>query len=392
MGQFRKFFNDAALKEVHLQGMLFTWSNERVHPTLERLDRVFISAEWDCLFPHYDERCLPTLCSDHAPLLLRTEANIRQKRQFLFCAFWPKVLGFCEMTVHTWHCLLQSASPFKLQSWSDKVVGNIRLQLAVAKEVLLRLEAAQHTRTLGEHEESLRRWIKLKTVGLASLQRSIAMQESRPLWLREGDASMKFFHAHANIRRQQKHISSLVVDGNEVHTEEAMAQVIHSYFDTLMGTPPTRSNGINLRFLDLPQVEAAGMSSHFTEDEVWKVIKELPPDKAPISDGFTTRFLQVAWEIIRHDLMAALDAFWWNDIRNLHATNKALMILLLKTSDVEVVQDYRPISLIHLVGKLISKILATRLVPKIGHLVHGTQCTFIKGRSIHENFKFVHTL
>jgi hypothetical protein len=104
------------------------------------------------------------------------------------------------------------------------------------------------------------------------------------------------------------------------------------------------------------------------------------------------RFLQVAWEIIRHDLMAALDAFWWNDIRNLHATNKALMILLLKTSDVEVVQDYRPISLIHLVGKLISKILATRLVPKIGHLVHGTQCTFIKGRSIHENFKFVHTL
>jgi hypothetical protein len=70
------------------------------------------------------------------------------------------------------------------------------------------------------------------------------------------------------------------------------------------------------------------------------------------------RFLQVAWDIIQPDLMAALDAFWCHDTRDLHATNEALMILLLKRVDAKAVQDYRPISLIHLVGKLISKLLA----------------------------------
>jgi hypothetical protein len=137
-----------------------------------------------------------------------------------------------------------------------------------------------------------------------------------------------------------------------------MAQAIHDYFDMMMGTPPLRPNGINLPFLDLPQVELTGMSGRFTEDEAWSIIKELWPDKAPGPDKFMARFLQVAWDIIQPDLMAALDAFWCHDTRDLHATNEALMILLPKRVYAKAVQDYRPISLIHLVGKLISKLLA----------------------------------
>jgi hypothetical protein len=131
------------------------------------------------------------------------------------------------------------------------------------------------------------------------------------------------------------------------------------------------------------------MSGRFTKEEVWGIIKELPPDKAPGPGGFTMRFLQVAWDNIRPDLMAALDAFWWQDTRDLHATNEALMILLPKSADAEAMKDYRLISLIHVVGKLIYKLLANRLALRIGSLVHGTQCAFIKGRSIHENFKFM---
>jgi hypothetical protein len=31
---------------------------------------------------------------------------------------------------------------------------------------------------------------------------------------------------------------TLVVDGNVVHYEEAMAQAVHSYLDTMLSTPP----------------------------------------------------------------------------------------------------------------------------------------------------------
>jgi hypothetical protein len=65
-----------------------------------------------------------------------------------------------------------------LMSWGDHFIGNIRVQLKVAKEVMAKLEAARDHRQLAEHEEDLRCEMKLKTWGLSSLERTIARQES----------------------------------------------------------------------------------------------------------------------------------------------------------------------------------------------------------------------
>jgi hypothetical protein len=72
MGQFCQFLNDAMLQEIHLNRRLFTWSNEQSYPTLECIDRVFISNKWDDIFQDHVLHSLSTLCSDHEPLLLRT--------------------------------------------------------------------------------------------------------------------------------------------------------------------------------------------------------------------------------------------------------------------------------------------------------------------------------
>jgi hypothetical protein len=107
-----------------------------------------------------------------------------------------------------------------------------------------------------------------------------------------------------------------MLHGTIVHSEEAKAHAIFSYFDNMLGTPPpSRTNAINLEFLDLLQIDPVGMDGHFTEEEVWSIIRVLPPDKAPRLDDFTARFLQVAWDFIQTDLMAALDVFWHRDSR-----------------------------------------------------------------------------
>jgi hypothetical protein len=138
----------------------------------------------------------------------------------------------------------------------------------------------------------------------------------------------------------------------------------------------------------LPHLDSAGLDSQFPE-EVWSTIRALHPDKAPGQDGLTARFLQAAWDIVRPDFMATLDAFWRRGTWDLHAANEALMTLHPKSLEAATIADYRSILLIHIVGKLISKLLANRLAPKMGPLVHQSQCAFIKGHSIHENFRFV---
>jgi hypothetical protein len=62
------------------------------------------------------------------------------------------------------------------------------------------------------------------------------------------------------------------------------------------------------------------------------------------------------------------------------------MVLLHKTQASAGLKDYRPISLIHSVGKLFSKCLALCLAPRMHKLVHLNQSAFIRGRQIHENF------
>jgi hypothetical protein len=87
--------------------------------------------------------------------------------------------------------------------------------------------------------------------------------------------------------------------------------------------------------------------------------------------------------------MRALDTFWRQDICNLHDVNRALMVLLPKTSDATCLKHFRLISLIHTIGKLNAKLLVNRLVSKLPDLVHPSQSAFIKWHFIQDNFKYV---
>jgi hypothetical protein len=63
---------------------------------------------------------------------------------------------------------------------------------------------------------------------------------------------------------------------------------VFDFFNTVLWTPPTRSNSISLEHLDLPCLDLSHLEERFTEVEVWNVINALPPDKAIGPDGFTT--------------------------------------------------------------------------------------------------------
>jgi hypothetical protein len=160
MGRFRRLLNDLELSELHLSGRLFTWSNERLHPTLERIDRMFVSEGWESLYPRSYLQALSSRCSDHAPLLLQFDDGFNPKRRFRFQAFWPQVQGYLDTVKAAWSSPLPLADPLRtidqrlretakgLKAWSAKSIGSIRTQVLVAKEVIFRLDEAQDHRSL----------------------------------------------------------------------------------------------------------------------------------------------------------------------------------------------------------------------------------------------------
>ena len=145
MRLFSGFLGDVALSEVHLNGRLFTWSNQHDHPTLERIDRVFVSSDWLELLPNHWLRALSLDCSDHSPLLLQTCCVPWAKRCFRFESIWTKFPGFLDTVRDAWECAVTGLDPCRaldiklrstataLKGWSNKFIGSFRLQLAVAR-------------------------------------------------------------------------------------------------------------------------------------------------------------------------------------------------------------------------------------------------------------------
>jgi hypothetical protein len=85
------------------------------------------------------------------------------------------------------------------------------------------------------------------------------------------------------------------------------------------------------------------------------------------------------WDIIKVDVIAVI-----KEIFNLRANcwnllNLANVVLLEKKEGAQVIGDYRPISVMHNIAKILRKILANRLSPHLDQIVSHSQSAFIKG-------------
>jgi hypothetical protein len=160
----------------------------------------------------------------------------------------------------------------------------------------------------------------------------------------------------------------------------------------MLGTAEHRDYTLDLHNLGIQQHDLRDLELVFSMEDVWSVVKDLPLDKAPGSDGFIGRFYKVCWDIIKEDVMGALLTVQCGHVSKLKLLNTTFITLLPKKVDALLVKDYRPISLVHSFDKLVPKVLAARLTPHLPSMVSINQSAFIKGRSIQDNFLLVQQL
>ena len=395
---FRQALDICDLKEIPLQNRKFTWSNERRHPTLVRLDRFFCNSEWEEMFGIFGLHALSSSVSDHCPLLLSNTTMPRRPRSFRFENFWTKLPGYQHTVEQAWLAPTQHREPFHrlyyklqftakaLKEWSSKLIPDARLFMYMALEVILRLDMAQENRGLSDMEVNLRNRLKMRILGYAVIERARNRQNSRMLWLKFGDANTKFFHRTAGSRRRKNFIQRLRSGNGWVFSHNEKAQELQNFFHNALKRPTPRSVDLNWDIISDQQFDLSSLDAPFSEEEIKRSIDLLPGDKAPGPDGFTGVFLKSCWTIIRHDIMATVNALYNNRCLNLQLINSANIILIPKKEGAEAAGDFRPISLIHSFIKIITKTLALRLALRMNELVSPCQSAFIQKRSIHENF------
>lgn len=308
------------------------------------------------------------------------------RKDFLMWSSW---LGLRQLRPHLTLQNKLRATALSLQKWSDCWIGNVKLQIAIALEVIKQFDVAMETRALSNAERELRKCLKRKLLGLSSLERTIARQRSRMLQLRVGNGNTRLFHQQTS-HRQRKNVMQTVRYNDQLYSgQEEVASAVDAYFGAAFGASDSRRHALNLEELGLPRLDLSHLDRPFTEEEVEGVIKSMPRDKAPGPDGFTGRFYATCWSIIKEDFMRAMDCFYKGDMRGLSAINKSLVSLLPKKEGALEVSDFRPINLVHGAVKIFEKVVACRQVEDLPKLVGNHQSAFVKGTSLHDNFMLV---
>ncbi|RVW34945.1 Transposon TX1 uncharacterized 149 kDa protein [Vitis vinifera] len=363
MRRFSEVLDELTLRDLPLQGGPYTWSGGLNGQSRSRLDRFLISEDWENHFSGVSQCTLPRPVSDHAPILLDGGGVRRGPIPFRFENMWMKEEGFKDL----------------LKGWWQGFNFNGSYSF-VLSEKLKALKERQ--RRLNEQELEARKKAKEEFKKWASMEEISWRQKSRQIWLKEGDKNTGFFHKMANSNSRRNCLKKIKVSGIcLLEDQDIQRGVVRAYQDLLSDPGGWHPSMSSLEFDRIGREEAARLEKMFSLEEVYLALSELNGDKAPGPDGFPIAFSQFCWDFVKDEIMGFFKDFFERG-KFIRSVNSTFLVLVPKKGGAEDLRDYRPISLVGGLYKILAKVLANRLKKVVSKVVSSSQNAFVEGRQI----------
>ena len=112
-------------------------------------------------------------------------------------------------------------------------------------------------------------------------------------------------------------------------------------------------------------------------------------NKSPGNDGLTAEFYKFFWADLKDPLF---DSYKYSRIVGELSTSQRQAIIKLiekKDKDKRYIENWRPISLLNIDTKILSKSIATRLIPVLPSVISSDQTAYVKGRYIGEGIRLI---
>lgn len=118
-----------------------------------------------------------------------------------------------------------------------------------------------------------------------------------------------------------------------------------------------------------------------SEKEIYECLTIGKGDKTPRPDGFNMGFVQEFCLVIKTDIIDVFHEFYEVE-KFVRTLNSSFLPLIAKISGVNNIRNFRPISLVSCVYKLIAKVLDRRMTTVLGKVIGERQHVFLGGRQI----------
>ena len=172
------------------------------------------------------------------------------------------------------------------------------------------------------------------------------------------------------------------MDGVFYEEENELKDHVVQFYESLYREPEEWRPYIDgLTFASIGEVEHDLLEKRFKKEEVVQVLKNLQGDKFPGPDRFTMAFFQKCWSVVDRDEMGFFEEVYEHCTFE-KSLNASFITLIPKKVNVVNIRDFRPISLIGSMCKLLAKVLANKFRGVLDGLISDSQNVFVGGQQM----------
>ena len=385
--EFSEWIRDLGLIDIPLQGLKFTW---RRNESRSKLDRGLCCNNWITKFPKLTMMGLRRSCSDHNPILLKLEdsSNWGPKPFRSYDAWFlhPKFRSFiCNEWINIPQVPLNEKLKIlkgPLKAWSKQHFDQLDIRIRDLESAIHQLEQMSDQRPLSDIEKA--RLVAAQSTLQSYLIRRerIWRQKARTYGFKMKDHNTKFFHASTLFRRKKNEILKIKINGRCIQGISNLKAGIRHFFSQQFIQEELPSFDFDLeQHTRISDQQSILLESYPSREEVKNAVWACGVDKAPGYDGFNFKFLRQMWETIKEEIYDFVLSFFNNEL-SMSNINIAWVTLIPKTDNPTSIDEYRPISMVGALYKIISKLLSIRLKEVMSPLVDESQSAFLMKRQI----------
>ncbi|GAU46776.1 hypothetical protein TSUD_402880, partial [Trifolium subterraneum] len=365
---FNRFIDDNNLIDLPLSGRKFTWFKGD-GLSMSRIDRFLLSGEWCLALPNCMQVARLRGLSDHCPIVLSANEEDWGPRPSRMLKCWRDVPGYNVFVRDKWNSL-------QVDGWGGYA---LKEKLKMIKAALKEWHSA-HVQNLPSRIESL----KARLTDLDQKGEDEVLSEDEIVEL-HGVSSDIHSLSRMNVsicRHRRNAISVIQVEEVTLEGVDPIRQVVFSHFAShFKATNVERPRVGTLQFKRLNQLESSSLTKPFSEAEVKSTVWDCDSFKSPGPDGINFGFIKYFWAELRGDVMRFISKFHQNG-KLTKGINSTFIALIPKIDSPQRLNDFRPISLVGSLYKILEKVLANMLRLVIGRIISESQTAFVKDRQI----------
>ena len=210
----------------------------------------------------------------------------------------------------------------------------------------------------------------------------------------EKEALAKYFLNLEKRNHVKKHIRKLLISGAITTDPYRILSEQKDFYYNLYKSKATDTDSITsfLNNLNVPQLSEEQKQScegQITIDECKSILETFQNNKSPGNDGIPIEFYKKCWNFICEPFINCInESFVKEELSN--SQKQAVITLIEKQGkDRTLIENWRPISLVNVDAKIISKVIASRLKNVLPNIIHCNQSGYVKDRYIGETVRSI---